>query len=182
LPSSFRFLLDQNFPTPTFGVEELDETVRFVHLVNFAPELAKQSTPDWLILLAAAAGGFDGIVSRDLEQIRDPDTLVALDGTDLCVITWASPIEDPVTEWAQLLAYLPEVKKRLAEDRRRIILLPAPRLLRTDQFRKATDLLQEHASNRRTSAREIRSEALKRMRGELRLRRKQDLSRYLRAR
>lgn len=179
MPTSYRFLLDQNFPTATFGVEELDETVVFVHLAQFAPELAKQSTPDWLVYLAAAEEGFDGIVTRDLDQIKDSSSLVALSNTNLSVVTWATAIEDPVTEWAQLLAYLPEIKKRLAEDRRRILLLPAPRLSHSDQFRKASDLLHEQASIQKTSLNELRSEALGRMRKELGMRRRRDLLKLL---
>jgi hypothetical protein len=180
--ASFRFLLDQNFPSAVFGLEELDESVEFVHLARFAPELAKESTPDWMICLAAAQAGFDGVVTRDLDQIRDSDTLIALAATNLCVITWATPIEDPVTEWAQLVAYLPEIKKRLAEDSSRILLLPAPRLLRTDQFRVARSMLQEYASLGKTSVSELRAEALPRMRNQLRNRHRDDLLRLLQRR
>jgi hypothetical protein len=169
-----RLLLDQNFPSPVFGLEELDETVQFVPLYRFASELAKESTPDWVIYLAAAAAKFDGIVTRDRSQIDEPEALVALALTQLCVVTWATPIEDPVTEWAQLMAYIPEIKKRLDEGLRRVILLPAPRL-RPEQFRMASALLQERAALAKTSANELRSDALSRMRQELTRRRRTDL-------
>jgi len=127
-----------------------------------------------LIYLAAQSGGMDGVVTRDLEQIRDPDSLVALILTDMCVITWATPIEDSVSEWAQLVAYMPEIKKRLREDRRRILLLPAPRL-RNDQTLKASDILGEMASQRNTTAGELRYACFKRMRKVLKERKSQHL-------
>ena len=47
----------------------------------------------------------------------------------LTVITWRAPIEDPIREWGQLLAYLPEVKKKLVgSSRPDAIFLPTPRL------------------------------------------------------
>jgi hypothetical protein len=172
--ADFRFLLDQNFPSQTFGVEELDQTIHFIHLQAFAPELAKAKTPDWLIYLAAHNAGMDGVVTRDLEQIRDTDSLVALGLTNLCVITWATPVEDAVTEWAQLISYMPEIKKRLAEDRKRILLLPAPRL-RNDQTLKASDVLGQMASEGKRTAGELRSESFKRMRQILKERKRADL-------
>src|SRR6266851_3650245 len=172
--AAYQFLLDQNFPSQTFGVEELDQTIKFVHLQQFAPELAKARTPDWLIYLAAQAGAMDGVVTRDLEQIKDVDSLVALSLTNLCVITWATPIEDSVTEWAQLISYMPEIKKRLAEDRKRILLLPAPRL-RNDQTLKASDVLGQIASEGKTTTGELRSESLKRMRQTVNQRKRADL-------
>ncbi len=114
----------------------------------------------------------DGVVTRDLEQIKDVDSLVALSLTNLCVITW--PIEDSVTEWAQLISYMPEIKKRLAEDRKRILLLPAPRL-RNDQTLKASDVLGQIASEGKTTTGELRSESLKRMRQTVKQRKRADL-------
>ncbi len=114
----------------------------------------------------------DGVVTRDLEQIKDVDSLVALSLTNLCVITW--PIEDSVTEWAQLISYMPEITTRLAEDRKRILLLPAPRL-RNDQTLKASDVLGQIASEGKTTTGELRSESLKRMRQTVKQRKRADL-------
>jgi hypothetical protein len=35
------------------------------------------------------------------------------------VVTWRQRIDDPIQEWRQLLAYLPELKKRLARPETR---------------------------------------------------------------
>lgn len=107
---------------------------------------------------------------------------MALSHTDLCVITWAHPIEDAVTEWAQLMAYLPEIKKRLAEDRQRMILLPAHRLRGRQNFASATDLLRKQAPETATSYGELRQECLGEIRVMLRKRKRRDLPELLAAR
>jgi hypothetical protein len=129
-PPEYRLLLDQGFPKPpTFDLRELDKTIKVEHLSSFAPSLTIAETPDWLIYVCAAEAGFDAVVTRDLSQtaeLVEMWVLTRLKG--FSVITWKRGMEDPVREWGQLLAYLPEVKKRLREGKPRVIRLPAPSL------------------------------------------------------
>jgi hypothetical protein len=128
----FRLLLDQGFPKPPgFDLRELDQTIEVVHLSDFAPELAERSTPDWAVYCFAAEAGFDAIVARDrgqTEQVAEMWVLTRLSGFSL--ITWRKGTEDPVREWGQLLAYLPEIKKVMRQGKPRVILLPSPTLQR----------------------------------------------------
>lgn len=126
-----RLLLDQAFPKPPgFTVRSIDETVEVQHLGDFRPDLAKAQTPDFIVYLVAAEAGFDAIVTRDASQVKQLAEMWVLSRLSrLTVVTWRAPIEDPIREWGQLLAYLPEIKKRLAfEERPDAIFLPAPRL------------------------------------------------------
>lgn len=107
----------------------MDRTVEAVHLSDFAPELSIHSTPDWMIYWRAAAAGFGALVARDrsqLDQTLEMYVLSRLPG--FAVITWRKHVEDPIREWGQLLAYLPEIKRVLRQRRPMAILLPAPTL------------------------------------------------------
>lgn len=122
-----RFLLDQNFPKPRFDVGALDDRAEYIHLVDVDRRLAEQSTPDWLIYLIAEAKGFDGIVTRDEAQLSQREEAVALNATRLTVITWRQPIEDPIVEWGQLIAYTPKLLRYMQTHPGPIVLrLPAP--------------------------------------------------------
>lgn len=170
-----RFLLDQGFPRPRLPIEELDARVEFSHLSDWAPELARVSTPDWLVFLHAGdSGEFDGIVTRDQSIIRDERGLVALMDTKLSLITWKEPIEDPVTEWAQLLAFQTEIHKWLDRRADVIILLPRPQL-RKDQVRVPRALLGERASRDGVSFTELRGKARREMNSDLRYLGRKDL-------
>ena len=48
----------------------------------------------------------------------------ALTRTSLSIVTWRRSIEDPVREWGQLLAYLPEIRRMLAEHGPSVVFLP----------------------------------------------------------
>ena len=80
------------------------------------------------------------------------------------VISWRRKIEDPVREWGQLLAYLPEVKKYLrSSPGGRAILLPDPTLSSQNLYDPGTTLGIE-ATRRGISNRQARSEAEKEIR------------------
>ncbi|MGH9110270.1 MAG: hypothetical protein ACRDY3_12550 [Acidimicrobiales bacterium] len=132
MPPDLRLLLDQGFPHPTgFVVGSIDRTVEVVHLSQFDPTLSAASTPDWALYCIAAAEGFDALVTRDASQLEQATEMYVLSRLhDFVVITWRQPIEDPIREWGQLLAYLPAIKQRLLGVPRRgiVIRLPAPRL------------------------------------------------------
>lgn len=160
LPPEFRILLDQGFPKPTgFVIETLDQSVRISHLSDFAPDLAANSTPDWYVYCAAAEGGFDALVVRDRSQLDQLAEMYVLSRLPkLSIVTWRKGIDDPVREWGQLLAYMPDVKRRCLEGGGRAILLPTPSLS-SDSFRKPGDTIGIEARDRQVSTREVHAAA-----------------------
>lgn len=154
-----RLLLDEGFPSPPgFRPETVDATVEVVALRRFDASLAGASTPDWYIYLRAQEAGFDALVTRDWHQSEQIEELWALSRTDLSIVTWKRPIEDPVREWGQLLAYLPEVRRMITENGPSIVFLPSPRLDRKN-LGKATGLLGQLAADLGISTRQIRDQA-----------------------
>lgn len=160
-PHRFRLLLDQGFPKPPgFRVEEIDRSIEVVHFGDSYRDLARSRTPDWLIYAHAARDGFDALVTRDkaqVDQVLEMWVLSRLVG--FSVVTWRRRIDDPIQEWGQLLAYLPEVKKRLAQRPEArgaggVILLPAPTLDAGSVHRPHTTL-QDEASARRLSVQQV---------------------------
>jgi len=160
-------LLDQNFPQPVFDPAQLDATVTYRHLSDWEPHLARVQTPDWLVYLAAEhSNEFDGVVTRDHAQIAQEEELVAIARTKLSLITWRKPIEDAVTEWGQLLAYMPKVKGRIAASGPAIFILPVP-LLTAQNVEQATRLTHQEAARQEKSYPELRAGAIHTMREEL---------------
>jgi hypothetical protein len=159
-PEQFRLLLDQGFPKPTaFAVEELDRTVRVDHLSDFAPALAETSTPDWYVYCVAAESGFDALVVRDRSQLDQLAEMYVLSRLkQLTIVTWRKGIEDPVREWGQLLAYLPQVKQRCLEAGGRAIQLPAP-TLDNNCFYNPRDTIAREGRERGVSAKQVRAAA-----------------------
>jgi hypothetical protein len=159
-PPEFALLLDQGFPKPTaFAIAELDRTVRVQHLSDFAPRLAEQSTPDWYVYCAAAEAGFNALVVRDrsqLDQLAEMYVLSRLSA--LTVVTWRKGIDDPVREWGQLLAYLPQVKQRCLEAGGRALQLPTPTLGK-DSFYDPRETIGTEADRRGISVGQVRTEA-----------------------
>jgi hypothetical protein len=166
-----RFLLDQGFPKPPEGlhVELLDKSARYVHVSDELSALTRISTPDWILYLAARRAGFDAFVSRDLSQFDQREEMLALFLTGLTLVTWAQPIEDPVAEWGQLLAYGPQIERamRRAEYRPSVFQLPAPRLSSVRQS-LTRQRVQTMAAEARMSLPEYRDGALRGMREYLR--------------
>ena len=159
-PPDFRLLLDQGFPKPPgFSVRAVDQTVEVVHLHDFDANLSARSTPDWTLYCVAAEAGFDALVARDrsqLDQLVEMYVLSRLPG--FTVITWRKAIEDPIREWGQLLAYLPEVKKHLRQGPPKAILLPAPTLT-AQNLHSPADTLGVEARRRGISQNQAREEA-----------------------
>ena len=154
-----RLLLDEGFPSPPgFRPASVDATVEVATLREFDPGLAGSSTPDWYLYLRAHEAGFDALVTRDWHQSEQIEELWALSRTTLSVVTWRRPIEDPVREWGQLLAYLPEIRRMITENGPSIVFLPSPRLDRKS-LGKATDLLGQLAADLRISNQQIRDQA-----------------------
>jgi hypothetical protein len=79
------------------------------------------------------------------------------------IVTWKKSVEDPIREWGQLLAYLPEVKKILQRGamngtRPGAILLPAPTLSAQNVVR-AADAVGIDARRRQISHKQANDEA-----------------------
>jgi hypothetical protein len=165
-PRKVRLLLDQGFPNPPgFTVNAIDRTVEVVNLRSFDQTLAENSTPDWVLYCVAAAADFDALVTRDQAQLHQLVEMYVLSRLrSFTVITWKKPIEDPVREWGQLLAYLPEVKKRLQgtagqAEPPEAILLPAP-TLSAGNIVRAADGVGVDARKRGVSHQQAHDEAL----------------------
>jgi hypothetical protein len=152
----------------------LDESVAYEHLSDFAPELSKVSTPDWLVYLAASAAGFDGVVTRDQSQIEQREELVVLDRSSLSVVTWRKGLDDPVTEWGLLVAYMPLILKHIGREGPAIFLLPKPNLDPRNIINKR-EAAYQLAKSMDVSFPEMRSGALILMREELGRRGRDDL-------
>lgn len=160
MPPDLRLLLDQGFPLPTgFAVESIDRTVEVVHLSQFDPALSEMSTPDWALYCIAAEEGFDALVTRDASQLDQATEMYVLSRLDgFAIISWRQPIEDPIREWGQILAYLPAIKQRLVGAGRRgiAIRLPAPRLSRDNEW-QPDERLGREARARRMAQTEVRA-------------------------
>lgn len=154
-----RLLLDEGFPSPPgFRPESVDATVEVVALREFDVSLTGSSTPDWYLYLRAHEAGFDALVTRDWHQSEQIEELWALSRTAVSVVTWRRPIEDPIREWGQLLAYLPEVRRMITANGPSIVFLPSPRL-DGSSIGKATGLLGRLASDLGISTQQVRSQA-----------------------
>lgn len=171
-----RVLLDQGFPAPPgFSPTSLDATVEYVPLVTFAPELAKVSTPDWMVILAAARGGFDALAVDDQELKENELCLIALTYTSVSLIAWTRGI-DAVTGWAQLVAYAPKIAKRVVEAGPNIFLLPTVKLAKGSNYFKAEAQARQKAKAAGQSYPEMRAAAVKEMKEELRSRKRMELA------
>jgi hypothetical protein len=167
-PKSVRkFLLDQGFPKPMAAIDQLDRNLRYSHLSDAFPEFSAVSTPDWLVILLAAEGGFDGLVARDKRQLLTPESVVALAlNPSLSFVTWRHSIEDPITEWGQLMAYMPLVLKWIDAHGAGIFWLPRPSL-EAKSVMKARNRAGELASEWGQAYPDLLAEAGSTMRAEL---------------
>jgi hypothetical protein len=121
--------------------------------------LAERSTPDWYVYCAAAEAGFDALVVRDRSQLDQLAEMYVLSRLKtLTVVTWRKGIDDPVREWGQLLAYLPQIKQRCMEAGGRAIQLPAP-TLGTDCFYDPRKTISREAELRSVAVGQVRVEA-----------------------
>lgn len=91
-------------------------------------DLLGRDVPDWYVYLRAHRAGFDAIVTREWHHSGQAEELWVLTTTRLSVVTWRQPLADPVAEWAQLMAYLPVIRRLIASHGPAIVLLPRPSL------------------------------------------------------
>jgi hypothetical protein len=123
-----RFLLDQGFPPDPIGTHRLDKRVEYVPLHAVYPQFSDETTPDWMLYVAAAAGGFHGLVTGDKSQLDQDAELIALAQTRVTLVTWRHGDDDAITRWGQLLSYMPQVLKHMEPGRSVVISIPNPRL------------------------------------------------------
>lgn len=165
-PVRLRLLLDNNFPLPPFDLNTIDATIEATGVARFDRGLTKRNTPDWLICLRAHEGGFDAVVTRDKSQIESFEVMTTLVDTGMNVVTWRNPIEDPIQEWAQLIAYMPLIRKRIFGETAKVLLLPRPGLGK-DNVLNARSQLHQLAGAERIPFKQSRDQARARMRTEL---------------
>lgn len=132
----------------------MDRTLDVVALRDFDGTLVGRGTPDWYLYLRADEGGFDALVTRDWHQSGQAEEMWTLTKTRLSVVTWQAPVRDPVAEWGQLLAYLPEIRRVLELHGPSIVFLPRP-LLNKQQLRKASEALASIADDEGRSKGEV---------------------------
>ena len=173
-----RFLLDQQFPPARFDIHALDRSVEYVHLSEHAKRYSTNSTPDWMIHLIAAEGGFDAVVTLDRAQLDGEAELVALASSRISVITWKAGDEDPVVLWGQLLAYMPQIVRMLQTTRPAVITLPNPRLQLKSNVACPEDLVRAMQERDKVSYPERRSRAVAMMTAELDKRGESGLARH----
>jgi hypothetical protein len=140
-------LLDENFPAPPgFDPTALDGRIQFTGLRGFDGTLVGRRTPDWYLYLRADEAQFDALVTRDWHQSAQAEEMWALTRTRLSVVTWSDPINDPVAEWGQLLAYMTEILKMIDSHDSCVVLLPHPRLNKRNTLR-ASDALDARSTD-----------------------------------
>lgn len=176
---ALRFLLDQGFPKPQWEMSDLDASIAYTHLSDEAPELSRSSTPDWLVYLVAAARGYDGVVTSDRAQLTQDVELIALTLTSLSIVTWRRGDNDPITRWAQLLIYMRDIRRRIADGQGNSIFLIPNAALPAGNVEKASDLARRKEAEDRVSFSERRTAALAIMRAEVAQRRLAEVSAYL---
>lgn len=165
-PEPVRLLLDQGFPKPPgFEPSDVDRNLQWMHLWDWNRGLSERSTPDWALYCEAAFGGFNAIVTRDFTQAEQAEEMVCLSHLrDFHVISWKQRMEDPISEWGQLLAYLPAIRRFIGQHDSRVIFLPVPTLATDRNVRPPREFIGRIATSRGQSVQQVRSEAIEAMR------------------
>jgi len=147
-------LLDEGFPSPGFDPTALDPLPEVQALREFDPAVVGERIPDWYLYLRALEAGFHALVTHDFRQSGQADEMWTLTRTDISVVTWRKPLDDPIVEWGQVMAYLPEIRRVIFQLGPAIVFLPRPQLSK-DSLTKATDALAALAKEERRSRREV---------------------------
>ena len=138
-------------------------------LRDFDSDLTGARTPDWYLYLRAAQAGFDALVTHDSDQLTQAEELWVISKTSLSLITWRKPIPDPIREWGQLLAYLPEIQRLIQQHGPSLVLLPTPRLSKK-HLEKASSNLGILAKKQSVSNQQLKTAARQTVVGELKRR------------
>lgn len=179
---TLKALLDQGFPKPKFfDPVQLDRRVEYIHLSDFDRSLSETSTPDWMVNLVAEQAGFDIVVTADRHQLDQELEVVAIACTRLSLVTWRHRIDDPVVQWGMLVAYMPEIIKRIESGGPSIITLPRPNISHAKNVEKTSGIAQRYAVQTGSTASELRASVLPDMLDELKERNRDDLIELLQA-
>lgn len=76
----------------------------------------------------------------------------------MTVISWRKPLNDPVAEWGHLLAYFPQLKRRIERGQPRVLLLPPPQLGKSNEV-NPREALNLYANEQQRAVQEIRRDA-----------------------
>jgi hypothetical protein len=79
--------------------------------------------------------------------------------TDFHVIAWRQRMDDPVSEWGQLLAYLPAIRRHIGEHESRVILLPVPTLVNDRNVHRPRTYIASIARSRGHAVAQTRGDA-----------------------
>lgn len=179
-PLRLRFGLDEGFPDAVgWDPGLVDALTEYVPLRRFAPNLVGKETPDWIVILTAYLDGLNGLVTDDGDMLNDDMSLTALSSVDFSLVTWIHGMDDNVTRWGQIVAYMPEIRKAIARTGATVFVLPAPRLSGRGSKETAWQRLQERASRRGDSPRTVRATTVALMNQEARQRRLRRISDFL---
>lgn len=137
----------------------LDPWLQVVALRAFDASLVNVKTPDWYLYLRADEAGFDALVTRDLSQSGQAEEMWTLTRTELSIVTWKKPLEDPVVEWGQMMAFLPEIRRMLRDHGPSILYLPRPHLDKERSLKKAGAALAEIGEQEGRETRDVREDA-----------------------
>jgi hypothetical protein len=155
-----KVLLDENFPTPPgFDPTEVDNNLQVTTLFQHDPALVGNRTPDWYLYLVAQEAAFDALVTRDWRQSAQNEEMWVASRTDLSIITWKKPQIDPIVEWGQLLAYMPQLRKLRDHCGPSVFFLPSPSLSAGQHVEKAKGLLKAMSREQQRSPKELSDEA-----------------------
>jgi hypothetical protein len=163
-------------------IEVLDRSVEYGHFSAVEPDFARVRTPDWLVYLLTRENGFNALVTADHSQLEQEEELIALSLSGVNLVTWKGQQEDPVVQWGQLLAYMPQILPHLLRGKQTIIRLPNPRLKVREHVFTAADFLAPIKIRDKVSYPERRAAALEIMHDELARRGRLDLERHLKER
>lgn len=155
-----RILLDEGFPDPPgFDPATLQGDLEVTPLRRLDRSLVGARTPDWYLYLLADEQGFDTLVTRDWRQSQQPEEMWALTRTSLSIVTWRRPQEDPVVEWAQLLAYLPQLRRLRREVGAAVFFIPHTQLNARQHVGTASRALHDLAKAEGRSRQQVTEEA-----------------------
>ncbi|HEY2299778.1 MAG TPA: hypothetical protein VGH43_18755 [Jatrophihabitans sp.] len=164
-----RLMLDQNFPLQPSGMrfDRLDKSVRLEHFNTAFPAYARVSTPDWKMYLLAKSGGFDAVITSDVNQLDEDVEMIVLQLTKLGLITWKRGEPDTVILYGQLLAYMPQVGRELRQMPASVVTLPTASIRRPDHVNRPGDLARKRHRHDGKSYAERKSQTISVVRADL---------------
>lgn len=103
-------------------------------------------------VLRSGCSGVHALATRDFTQAEQAEEMVCLSRLrDFHVVSWRQRMDDPISEWGQLLAYLPLLRRFLGEHDSRVIFLPATTLAHGRNAHPPKEFVAEIARDREES-------------------------------